>query len=340
LAGGQAMNHRLGLQDIMVVRRLQRASLQLDFRSAVLSPTTPLSAALKSLVPGYGDRITTVVVDDQSGGQRLLGFAQARDRPGRPEQDLLYVAPALSSGNGVIWTWQRLLSQIRAVGGERGIQRIFAQIDEERIAEIEVFRQSGFNIFTRDRIFRLATSRGLPPRASRVRWRPMRATDVWGLKKMNSLLVPTIVQQAEGDIGGEAGLENARDGWHLLAVRSIDYVLESDNQEITGHLQMWRGRRGIWLKLTLHPQVYDQAKGLLQEGVSLLPSGSRLPIYSDVRDYEGYLVDALEWMGFEVLVARVLMVKSLTVPIREPRRILVPALERPAGRLPTASSQG
>jgi len=334
------MNHRPGLQDLVVVRRLQRAGLQLDFRSAVLSPTTPFVAALKSLVPGWGERITTVVVDDQSAGQRLFGFAQARDRPGRPEQDVVYVAPALSSGNGVIWTWQRLLSQVRAVAGERGIQRVFAQIDEERIAEIEVFRQSGFNIFTRDRIFRLATTRALPPRPTRVRWRPMRATDVWGLKKMNSLLVPTIVQQAEGDIAAETGITNAQDGWRLLAARSTNYVLESDDGEITGHLQMWRGRRGTWLKLTLHPQVYDQAKRLLQEGISLLPSGSRLPIYSDVRDYEGYVVDALEWMGFEVLVSRVLMVKSLTIPIREPRRMLMPALERPADRLPTASSRG
>ncbi len=335
------MTHRLGLQDLRVVRRLQSAGLELDLRREVIAPSSPLLAAVKGmLLPHSGNRITTVVVDDHSGGHHLHGFAQARDRAGRPEQDIVYVAPLLSSGNGVIWTWQRLLGQIRTIAGKRGIQRVFAQIDDDRPAEIEVFRQSGFSIYTKDRIFRRGGTENRLPVEKPAYWRPMHSRDMWGLSKLTGLLVPTIVQQAEADTTGGSKAAEEHGPWHVLTSRSSNHVLEADDQEIAGHLRLWKGPRGNWIKLVLHPQVYDQAGSLLREGLALLPSDPQVPVYCDVRDYEGYVVSALERAGFESVAARVLMVKPLTIPIREPRRILVPAaLERPAGQVPTASSR-
>lgn len=334
------MTHRLGLQELRVVRRLQSAGLELDLRREVLSPSSPLLAAVKGMLLLHsGSRITTVVVDDHSGGHHLHGFAQARDRAGRPEQDIVYVAPLLSSGNGIIWTWQRLLGQIRTIAGERGIQRVFTQLDDDRPAEIEVFRQAGFSIYTKDRIFRLGGTGSRSTEEKPASWRPMRPGDMWGLSKLTGLLVPTVVQQAEVDTasGSKSAEEHGR--WHVLTSRSSNFVLEAEDQEIAGHLRLWKGQRGYWIKLVLHPQVYDQADSLLREGLALLPTDSQIPVYCDVRDYEAYVTSALGRAGFESVAARVLMVKSLTISIREPRRILVPALERSAGQVPTASSQ-
>jgi len=329
------VTRRLGLHDLLLIRRLQTAGLQLDLKGTVLSPITPLNAALKGvLLPGHGNRVATVVVDNHTGEHYLHGFAQARDRRGRPEQDITFVAPLLSSGNGVIWTWQRLLSKICSRGNARGIQRIFVQIAEDHTAEIGVFRQAGFSVYAKDHVYCRSEVRDLPLVQTPLQWRAMRPPDLWGLHKLKSLVTPAIVQHAEGmaTYGSDSEALNV---W--AATQATDFVLEADDQEIIGHVRLHKGRQGYWLRMILHPNVCDQADSLIQHALSVLGlSDSRLPIYCDVREYEGYAARSLERNGFKEVVTRVLMVKSMTVPIREPRRVMVPSLERQVEHVPTA----
>ncbi|NOZ06514.1 MAG: hypothetical protein GXP41_09230 [Chloroflexi bacterium] len=336
------MTHQIRLPDLLLIRRLQKMGLQLDLYGSVLSPTSPLMAALRGiLLPGYGNRIATTVVDDHAGEHYLHGFVQARDRAGAPEQDITFVAPRLSSGNGVIWTWQRLLNQICALGREHGIQRIFVQIGEEQLAEIEVFRQAGFSIYAKDQVFHLQNANALPQAtggATNLQWREMRPPDLWELQKLNNLITPAIVQHAEGTLAGTISQERQET---LTASTTSNVVLVSDTQEILGRLSLRRGRRGDWLKIIMHPNVCGQADIVLPQGIAALGTiRPALPLYCDVREYEGYVAGALERMGFQPLVSRALMVKSMTVPIREPRRVLVPHLERQAEQIPTASTSG
>jgi len=316
--------------------------LQLDLCGSVLSPTSPLVAALRGiLLPGYGNYIATTVVDDHAGEHYLHGFAQARSRPGAPEQDITFVAPCLSSGNGVIWTWQRLLNQICSLGRERGIQRIFVQIAEEHLAEIEVFRQAGFSIYAKDQVLHLQNANALPQSTiatTDLQWREMRPPDLWALQKLNSLITPAIVQHAEGTVAGAIGQDSRET---MTASTASNVVLVSGSQEILGHLFLRKGRRGDWLKIIMHPDVCDRADSLLSQGIAALGTmRSARPVYCDVREYEGYVIGALERMGFQPLVSRALMVRSMTVSIREPRHVVVPHMERQAEQIPTASTSG
>jgi hypothetical protein len=81
------------------------------------------------------------------------------------------------------------------------------------------------------------------------------------------------------------------------------------------------------LKLVLHPEISHQGETLLKEAMSFLADLPRRPVFCDVREYEGYLADGLERCGFRRVMTRLLLVRHTTVPIREPVRRLVPALD-------------
>lgn len=350
-----------GVRDLLLVGNLQKKGTCLDPEIALTRPYSPLLAALSSYLlmqeagtltfileavdqsspptsrpfdsPSTGLRTPQARDDTSSGHRRLQGLAQMRQRRGRPEADVIYLAPSFSTANEAPTIWHRLLNHLCVRAGERGIQRLFARLAEDG-EEIETFQQVGFSPYTREDIFRLKSLSESHQRLDRVVMRPQQAVDAWALQRLYANVAPRLVRQAESL--GERGWERSSIDWPLRA-RSEGYVLE-DNGEIVSYLLFSSGRIGHWMRILLHPQAYDRATEVIQHGLAFLSHYPPCPIYCNVREYEGGLRTPLQDWGFEPFGSQAILVKHTIVRIKEPARKLVPALDtRAEAATPTMS---
>lgn len=311
------------LRDLWCIYRLRNQGLRLDLKGALLRPASPFYHATARSLPGFGlwsGRVLSVVVKDR--GQ--VGFVQARCRTGVPALDLLYIAPALERRPGATWLWHHLLHELGRVGGEHGVQRLFAHLPEQSHAEVEVMRQGGFAIYGQDRLYRLISLPvGIGSSKGKLLWCPREPVDDWGLTRLYHAVTPGVVQQAESMLQ-DGSTAYAAWGSH----RQGSYVLRGENAgDVLGYLRLTRGERGHWLKLVLHPERSNQGGMLLQQALGLMADWPRRPIYCDVRDYEGFLTDALERCGFERVMTRMLLVRHTTAAIRVKAARPLPVLE-------------
>ena len=343
------MIRSFGVRDLLLVGNLQKKGTCLDPEIALTRPYSPLLAALSSyfLMQEAGTSTFILEAMDQSspstsrrgerspeqsrrivepsGHRRVQGLAQMRQRRGRPEADVIYLAPSLSTAAEAPTIWHRLLSHLCARAGERGIQRLFARLAEDG-EEIETFQQVGFSQYTCEDIFRLNSLSESHRRLDRAVMRPQQAVDAWALQRLYANVAPRLVRQAERL--GERGWERSSVDWPLRT-RSEGYVLE-DNGEIVSYLLFSGGRTGHWMRILLHPQACDRAAEVIQHGLAFLSHYPPRPIYCSVREYEGGLRIPLQDWGFELFGSQAILVKHTTVRIKEPARKLVPALDKRA----------
>ncbi len=320
----------LNLDDWRAVWQLQASGTQLDLERAVLWPHTPLQAAWRAPWPFSPIGAETIVLYPSASSARALGFAQVRARHGRPEADVVFLAPALDSCADAVSIWYRLLAECTQVLGGRGGQRLFAQVASGDGAE-EVFRQAGFVTYAREGIYRLNQ---LPPDLSRreMRLRRQRARDGWDLLRMYAQLTPRPVQIAEGMLSPEGQGGKVGEWWDQS--RGAGFILQVEG-ELVGAARVRRGRAAYWLRLGL--SAPEQSDALLRGALASLWAAPRRPIYCGVRDYESGLTDALGRAGFERLGERALMVKHITARAKEPLIPLIPTLEKRAEPAASAS---
>ncbi len=316
------MNRWLGLDDLIALHQLQTRGVQLDLERATLWLHTPLQAALHAHVPFSAIGAETLVLYP-TGTPRVQasGFLQMRPRAGRPEADVVYLAPALDADDDAVSTWYRLLAECAQTIGARGGQRLFAQIPAGNGCE-EVFRQAGFSAYAHEDIYRLDT--WLPNLSREKILRHQRARDGWNLLRLYTQLTPRPVQLAEGMLSPQGQGGKLGDWWDQS--RGAGYILELEG-ELAGAVRMRRGRAAYWLRFGLHPQAQEHADILLYGALSLLWAAPHLPIYCGVRDYESGMTSALDVAGFARVQTRSLLVKSTTAHVKEPRLKLMPALE-------------
>jgi hypothetical protein len=321
------------VRDLLLVANLQKKGTCLDPEIALIRPYSPLLAALSSYLLMQEAGTSTFVLEamDQSspstssGGSPVQGLAQMRQRRGRPEADVIYLAPSFAAADEAPTIWHRLLSHLCTRAGDRGIQRLFARLAEEG-EEIGTFQQVGFSPYTREDIFCLKNLSESNQRLDRVVMRPQQAVDAWALQRLYANVAPRLVQKAESL--GERGWERSSVDWPLRS-RSEGYVLEDDG-EIVSYLLFSGGRIGHWMRMLLHPQAYDRADEVIQHGLAFLSHYPPCPIYCSVREYEGGLRAPLQDWGFEPFGSQAILVKHTTVRIKEPARKLVPALDKRA----------
>jgi len=313
----------LSLDDLIAIQQLQARGMQLDLERAVLWPHTPLQAALHAHMPLSMIGAETIVFYPSATRRvRAIGFVQVRGRRGRPEADVVFLAPALDSHDDAVSIWYRLLAECAQEIGARSGERLFAQITSGNGVE-EVFRQAGFAAYAREDIYRL--SDWLPGLTKTNLLRRQWARDGWNLLRLYAQLTPRPVQIAEGMLSPEGQGGKMGDWWDQS--RGAGFILEVDG-ELAGAARVRRGRAAYWLRFGLHPQAQEQSETLLRGALSLLWAAPHLPIYCSVRDYESGMSVALEQADFEHLCTRSLLVKHITVRAKEPLIKLVPALEK------------
>lgn len=322
----------LGLNDLIAIQQLQTRGVQLDLERAVLWPHTPLQAALAAHWPFSAIGAETYVLYSPGWRGRALGFIQSRARRGRPEADISFLAPALDAvplsharddlRGDTVSTWYRLLAECAQQIGERGGQRLFAQIANGNGIE-EVFRQAGYSVYAREDVYRLDAWPSEPKKTNLLRHQ--RARDGWTLLRLYAQLTPRPVQIAEGMLSPEGQGGKMGDWWDQS--RGAGYILEVEG-ELVGAVRVRRGSAAYWLRFWLHPQAQEYSERLLRGALTLLWAAPHRPIYCSVRDYESGLRAPLEQTDFQFLHTRSLLVKHTTVHAKEALIKLVPALEK------------
>lgn len=317
------MTRWLSIDDLFAIRRLQARGIQLDFERAVLWHHTPLQAALYAHVPFNPIGAETLVLYPSATHRAsAVGFIQLRARRGRPEADVVFLAPALDSDEDAVAIWYRLLAEAAQEIGARGGQRLFAQIPTGNGVE-QVFGQAGFSAFAREDIYCLPQ---IPDGWEQAQWlRHQRRRDGWNLLRLYTELTPRPVQIAEGMLSPEGQGGKLGDWWDQS--REAGFILEIDD-ELAGAVRLRRGSAAYWLRFGLHPQAQMHSGRLLHGALSLLAAAPRRPIYCAVREYESGIAPALEQAGFQRVQTRTLLVKHMTARVKEPFLKLTPALEK------------
>lgn len=331
------MIHPFGLNDIWLVRRLQRNGMPLAIEHVLTHPHPPLWTALTAPWPWAGMGVATFVLNEQSTG--ALGFVQMMKRAARPEADLLYLAPApLPADMEAVEarTWQRLLSHCTLAAASHGLQRIFASTPDH-CSEQGCLKATGFSFYARETIFRLAavpSTAGAP-----AGFRAQLPQDSWALQRLYTRSTPRLIQQAEGAMTGEVG-SPLLSWWEPDSWQGI--VWEPAG-EVRGAVQVHLGRNGHWLRIwgtnDLTPR---DLRTLVEQGLRLIAAGPQLsrsrsiPVYATMRDYESSLSGALTGFGFAPFMDRARFVKHTIGVVREPQ--LVPLTAREAlGEAPIRS---
>ena len=323
------------LRDSLLVARLQRGGTPLDIEEQLTHPRSPLRSVLLSAILYPRSGPSTFILDQQDDNGRQLGLAQMRHRPGRPEQDVVFMSPALDAGNGTHAIWQRLLTHLSIQTAERGSLRLYARLPLQG-DELQLFKAMGFLEYGQEEIYRL--NQPLDPAALQpaLELRPQQPSDGWGLQKLYATVAPRVVQNAEGLAQAQWDLTP----WHWGEQGRRDGYMWESNGELLAALHIRTGKCGYLIRTLLHPDALDQAEELIKAALSLISTQPHLPVFFTFRQYEAGWQNVLPGLGFEALTCQGLVVKHMAVRVRQKSPALMAALEKSPteGAAPSAIS--
>jgi hypothetical protein len=255
---------------------------------------------LASIVPTVG--IFTAIAESQDGDVDTV-IGQAIHHAGDSHAYISFLAPkhALSET-----TLPPLVDHIVAEAGGRGILRILADLDE-RSPVLEAFRQSGFAVYMRQRIWLLGEQAEQQP--GNHAWRTASERDLFAIRVLYANLVPGLVQQVEPvSMDQPKGLVYYKDG------------------DLKAYVELRYGLRGIWARPYIHPDIEEAAHELVALLLSL-PSRRARPVYVCISAYQSWMDGILEDLGASPSPRQVLLVKHLTVKTKIEQVVTVPGLE-------------
>jgi len=333
--------------DIFLIQRLSRQATKLNTIQALLQSHSALKAALTAVIPWNEAKATTYVLHQRGHELARTGFLQAQKRPGRPEADIILLAPALDTPWGHPAVWQKLLVYYCNEAAHQQIARIYVDAPDQPLL-VNTLNQVGFRVYTRQTIWRLRpgqdgvlapggtdTTRSIRQTGVRLQTK----TDEWALQRLYARVVPNQVKQAEG-LQLDSTLYGAvkppiLEWWQTSARES--YVFEQKG-DIQGCMRLAYGRRGVWLQLWMdsHQPDTECIHQLLGYAlINIRQEKIHLPVYIGVRDYQGGLGPILAEYGFAPFTDRAKMVKHVVQWVRSVTSILAPALETVHEVVPT-----
>ena len=317
-----------GFGNLLLLKKLERRGTPFGLQRTLTHPLSPFWRALSSLVSIHESSIQTYVIRETAADGEVYGVAQLYERHGRPEAEIIYIAPSLSSQPGMSGLWARLLTQVCKQAGQRGMQRLFAYTPWGG-EEARVFKEAGFMVYAREDILRFdrlpETRHDTPPEGLRR----LRVEDEGRLQELYSRITPRRVQWAEGQLSPPT--------WSAMNNRGLlwgeeAYVLEDARSiELSAILQIMPGNSGHWLQLTVVPRTCGFSDELLNFGLERIAEWPAKPIYTAVREYQAGVLPALQAVGFEPFARQAILVKHTTVLIRDPLMKFLPAIEKRVG---------
>ncbi len=314
--------------DFLLVHSLRRQTTKLNASLALSQPHSVLGAALTSIFPWNDANVSTYVLQQRQHDLARNGFLQAQKRPGRPESDILLLAPALDATQGHPAIWEKLLSHYSDEATKQQIARIYADVPDQPLL-INTLMHVGFRVYARQTIWRLPAhriERFTHPSAATVR--PYQKQDDWALQRLYAQVTPAPVQQAEGLQVDQDLAPPILDCWQPF--QHSQYVVEEAG-EVAGCIRIGYGSQGIWLQIWQNSLATngEHLQHLVAFGLTEIRRQGmvRLPIYVGVRDYQGGVGSVLADYGFAPFSDRAKMTKQLVQWVKRIAPTYVPALE-------------
>lgn len=305
------------LSDLWALRRKGRAQITLYNEALLTQSHNPGLYALRGALVGPGRDGSTWVFRERG----VAAFIQAQGRNGRPEQDITYLAVHGASERGTPSNhdmWFRVLEQLCAQAARSHVQRLYAPLSHQQEELREVFRQVGFQCYTRQTILQLAG----PDWDQGTTLAPMRAQsrrDSWAIHKLYGSVTPHLVQYAEARTARAWTLPLAQ-RWNRRRRRG--WVLGPDDN-LLAYLHATSGPLAHVLTLLIRPDVRDIVSDVLRFGLAQLQDSRA--VYLILREYQEELLAPLQDLGFQPIGEQSLLVKSTVIPVR--RAVLLPSLE-------------
>jgi hypothetical protein len=304
--------------DIVLIQRLGRQSTRLNTVQALLQPQSAIWASLSAIIPWNDAKVTTYVLQQQGHGLVGIGYLQVQKRPGRPEAEIICLAPGLETAHGHPVIWEKLLAYYNAVAAQQQIARIYVDVPDQPLP-VNTFSHVGFRTYTRQSIWRLARHElTAHPHPTTTEIRPQHKADEWALRRLYARTVPQSVQMAEGGNSASSTKPPILEWWQAGACSS--YVLEQQGG-VVGAIQIIQGQRGNWLQLWAdfyNPDTHVVHQ-LIRHGLMVVAQQAvHQPVYIGVCDYHGGLGTLLTDYGFAPITDRAKMVRQVMQWIREP----------------------
>lgn len=312
---GSTLIKSFQIQDVGSLASLQKSGQKLDLVERLIHAYSPLRSALLTAVLPSDSVTSTYILDSTDENEAYRGLIQTRRRPGRPEQEVVFLGPSLGQSKGSHAIWQRLLAHACVKAGEAGQYRIYARLEADSEAA-QIFRNVGFTSYVEENVYILPPQRMKQTFKNALTLRKQSDTDSWGLQRLYAATTPRAVQIAEGLAQGHWQL-NGRPFYDRNQRRG--YVWERDG-EILAAIHLRRGRTGLALRFLIHPNELEQASLLIQASLATIQNlglASGRIIYATVRTYQAGLSLALAEAGFKPVATQVVMVKHTTVRVKD-----------------------
>lgn len=313
------MIRRFGLRDIKLVSQLQTRGVAFDLKQLLMSPGTPLAAALVGLLSHEQLGTLTSIFDETCNHTRKRGFVSVSPRRHLPYWDLAFLAPALDAAPHATYIWARLLSYLAILGANSGITRIYAQAAEDPEVE-EVLHQAGYSVISRAEAFVLV-GRPSPVMAPRGLHR-VEPQDEPALLRLYHEVVPPLVQQAEG----------MRLPWSA-SLRAFGFLASNrayvwaDKDRANAFIGMRETARANWLEVIVRPEYRAEILPVIKHVLANSGNLTGVPLYCLVSDYNIGLSWVLRALGFESYSRQVMFVQHTMVKVPTKQRVLVASLE-------------
>ncbi|MAT44090.1 MAG: hypothetical protein CL609_17280 [Anaerolineaceae bacterium] len=229
----------------------------------------------------------TAIVHPGKGEKPHVG--QVRFNIGEQFARLSFFAPAEELDNRPLLA---LLDHLAWECGNRHALRLIAEIDEDDPC-FEAFRQAGFMVYARQRIWKIPASQQDTRNNEDNPWVTLNAASQHALQNLYHVIVPPLVQGAEA-----------------MDKRPVHGLGYTQNGELMAFVEVIHGPLGVFLLPVVHPNLRQPAL-LLEKLINQLPALFGRPVYLAVREYQSWLNSAAESLHGEPSQQKVLMVKHL-----------------------------
>ncbi len=308
-----------GLQDLLYIKQFDTPKIAFDTRRLLLyAPSAPGAAVLGYVTRHHLGAVT--YVQQNSDARELEGFVEAWPRANRPEWDLAFLAPSRDRG-GAGKVWQRLLSTLIVMAGEKGVSRIYARAPQDVQVE-QVLRQVGFTLVRREEIFVLVAQTASARRIEGLR----------GIEAGDSRALHTLCHRMQSRLGKAAedvSPHRVLDFYpHLHTGSTIDEYVWEQKDTLVAYLGLQGSSRGYWLDIVVDPEHRADLLPCVKYILGLAQCTEDTPLYCPVPDYIPWLGRLLRELGFTSYTRQAVLVAHTKVKASVRCEIPVAALEK------------
>lgn len=236
------------------------------------------------------DHVFTGVYDPGKDGQKTIG--QIYQSGDLDEAQLHYLLP---SGDQSTQDMAILLEGLIHQAGQWGAKHVIADLSVDS-ALFSSFRQTGFSVLAKQRVFRCETTRE-PQRETTNKWRIWTSKDVKAMRSLYATLVPPVIQTVEP----------------LTKRKMLGMVYYDQDGDLKAYADLVYGPVGAWVLPFIHPQTKERPLDLLGQLIHDLPDLNSRTIYLITRSYQPWLENALASSSASPGPEQALMIRYLAL---------------------------